>query len=166
MQIFYIQRHSLIRLLNDIPIVHFSFDMWTSANYLALLGVVGHWINLEEQACRVLLGLQQLHSAHTEENQGHVIFFVLQEFRLSKKVGYFTLDNASNNDTALQFLYKHLQEQGISFDPLEYRLLCIGYMINLAVKAFLYDNEIESICGRNKEDVKDLLQWRTRGPYG
>jgi len=55
-----------------------------------------------------------LHGAHTGENQGHVIFSVLQEFGLSKKVGYFTLDNASNNDTALQFLCKRLQEQGIS----------------------------------------------------
>ena len=45
MQMFNIQRHSLIRLLNNIPIFHFSSDMWISGNHLALVGVVGHWIN-------------------------------------------------------------------------------------------------------------------------
>jgi len=24
--------------------IHFTFDLWTSTNNLALLGVVGHWI--------------------------------------------------------------------------------------------------------------------------
>ena len=100
------------------------------------------------------------------ENQGYVIFSVLQEFGLSKKVGYLTPDNASNNDTALQFLCKRLQEQGILFDPLEHRLHCIGHIINLVVKAFWYGNDIESVCGHNKEEVEGLLPWRTRGPYG
>ena len=73
---------------------------------MALLGMTGHWINPAGSVCHALLGLRPLHGAHTEENQAQVVFSILQEYNLCHKVGYFTLDNASNNDKALRVLKK------------------------------------------------------------
>ena len=152
--------------LENTHIVHFSFDMWTSGNHLSLLGVVAHWIDSDSQSCRALLGLRRLSGAHTGENQGQIIIALLQEYGLTKKVGYFTLDNAANNDTALAFVSKRLQELGVYFDPVEHRLRCIGHVINLAVKAFLYVANLDLIGRHDKDEKEDLWNWRVCGPYG
>lgn len=163
MQIFTHHRQTLISAFKDILSVHFSFDLWVSGNHLSLLGIVGHWINKDGQACRALLGLRRLHGAHTGENQSQVIMSLLQEYDLTKKIGYFTLDNAQNNDSALTCLAKHLQEIGVSFDVKEHRLRCIGHVINLVVKAFLYG--IESDHEMPNLDEPSTF-WRRQGSYG
>jgi hypothetical protein len=49
------------------------------------------------------------------------------------RIGYFTLDNASNNDTAIQALGAHH-----SFDHEERRLRCGSHIIHLTVIVMLY----------------------------
>lgn len=49
-------------------------------------------------------------------------------------MGWFVLDNSSNNDTVLVKLAKTLP-----LDPNKKRLCCRGHMINLVVEAFPYD---------------------------
>ena len=162
-QSFIHHKQILISTLKEILTIHFSFDLWTSGNHLSLLGVVGHWINPDGQVCQGLLGLRRLHGAHTGENQSQVITSLLHEYQLTKKIGYFTLDNAKNNDTALRCLSQRLQEVGVSFDPQAHRLRCIGHIINLVVKVFLYgiDADYEVTELNNSAD-----SWRKRGPYG
>jgi hypothetical protein len=43
------------------------------------------------------------------------------------------LDNTSNNDTTLKELAKVLR-----FDPVQQRLRCIGYIINLIAKSYIF----------------------------
>ena len=76
------------------------------------------------------------------------------------------MDNAANNDTALVFLSKRLQELGVYFDPIEHRLRFIDHIINLVVKAFLYGENLEIIGRCEKDGGDDLWNWRVRGPYG
>lgn len=103
----------MISALKDVPTIHFSFDLWISGNHLSLLGVVGHWINPDGQVWQGLLGLRHLHGG---ENQSQGIISLLHEYQLTKKIDYFTLNNAKNNDSALRCLSQHLQEVGVSFD--------------------------------------------------
>ncbi|KAG0634853.1 hypothetical protein HOY80DRAFT_894180, partial [Tuber brumale] len=51
-------------------------------------------------------------------------------------IGYFTLDDATNNDTAQEHIAKHLQGVRIDFNSVLRRLQCFGHVINLVVKAF------------------------------
>jgi len=167
MQLFSEQKRALIRLLESPHVVHFTFDLWSSPNHLAILGLVAHWINLEGRACHALLGLRKMCGAHTGENQSQVVLTLLQEYFLVEKVGYFTLDNASNNDTALACLSKKLQDMGIVFDARGSRLRCIGHVINLVVKAFLYGYEfVEDIQDQNSTTAGSSESWRKRVPYG
>lgn len=109
--------------------VHISFDLWTSPNKLAMLGVVAHYL-----ALRKLLG------NHSGENQGKILLEVAEEFDLSKeKLGYFISDNDSRNDLAVRFIAKEM-DLG---DPEVLRLRCIGHIINLACEAFLGAQEDE-----------------------
>lgn len=50
-------------------------------------------------------------------------------------MGHFTLDNASNNDTAMEKLAQTLQdEREFTFDPKERRIRCFAHIINICVQ--------------------------------
>jgi hypothetical protein len=55
------------------------------------------------------------------------------------KLGYFVMDNAGNNDTALTFLNGRIIDNGgIGFDPIERQLRRFAHTINLAVKDLMF----------------------------
>lgn len=114
--------------------INISFDAWSSDNGLSLLGVVAHFLDGEKHYLKtILLGLSQLNSHHGFE-QARVLLEVLQNYAIdTDKLGWFVLDNASNNDIALAELSKI-----ISFDPIKQRLRCAGHMINLVAETFLF----------------------------
>ena len=89
--------------------IHFTFDLWTSPNHIAFMGIVGHWVNHDGRSKRALLALPSLNGIHSGENQAEVLWRVIEEYGLGEKLGFFTLDNATNNDTCLETL------RGISF---------------------------------------------------
>ena len=59
-----------------------------------------------------LLGLRRIEGAHTGENQCALVWKVIQEYSLQQRIGFFTLDNATNNDVTLRALAVRLQEEG------------------------------------------------------
>ena len=59
---------------------------------------------------------------------------LLQRFGINNEnLGYFVLDNTTNNDTTLRELVKT-----IDFDPILKRLRCIGYIINLIAESYIF----------------------------
>jgi len=177
--------------------IHFSFDLWTSPNHLALMGIVAHYIDkygqnqsvsdscvsysrasniknqgLIELLSQTLIAVRQLRGPHTGENQAEVIIKVLEDYKLDKHIGYFITDNALNNDTAIQFVLEHFFPYMPEKRRLARRLRCLGHVINLAAKAFLFGQEydafekdIESVK-EHSELLKELKLWRKRGPVG
>jgi len=55
----------------------------------AYLGLVGHWISESGAKVSTMLGLRRLVGRHTGENQASLVWEVMQEFRIEKKVRYF-----------------------------------------------------------------------------
>ena len=92
--------------------------------------------------------------------------------RIIDKIGYFTLDNAGNNDTALEHIGQHLKELDIIFDPIERRLRCFGHVINLVVKSFLWGSDAEvfeaqiSTYQDLQHEIAELEAWRCKAPLG
>ena len=88
------------------------------------------------------------------------------------KIGYFTLDNARNNDTALCSLSQKLAEIGIVFDPIAHRLRCLSHVINLVVRAFMYGTGVDAFeldiasLHTHQKEVDELVAWRKRGALG
>ena len=148
--------------------------MWTSPNHRAFLGVVGHWIAADGKLNGTLLGLKRFHGSHTGVNQAEHFWEVVKLYELETKVGYFTLDNATNNDTTLTQISIYLAEIGIEFKPKERRLKCFGHVINLVVKAFLWDLNtvvLEGLASGNttegdSQKIIELMEWRKQGPMG
>ena len=97
-------------------------------------------------------------------DQAQVILPLFEHFGITRaNLGYFVLDNTPNNDTTLQELAKTM-----GFDPKTKRLRCIGHVLNLIAKAYLFGQDVsdfekifkeQGLSGRRK-------MWRDRGELG
>jgi hypothetical protein len=94
-----------------------------------------------------------------------VILGVINAYNISNKIGYFTLNNAENNTTAVAIIGKEL-----GFDGRRRRNRCIGHTINLAAKALLFgknpDAFEEQFDGRSPMTTIEYQHWRAKGPVG
>lgn len=91
-------------LATALGLIHFSFDVWTSGNSLALLGVVVHFIDNKGKVWQFLLGLQHHHESHSGHNIAETFVAIAHQYNIQDRIGYFTTDNASNNDTCMEYL--------------------------------------------------------------
>ena len=98
-----------------------------------------------------VLGLPELHGQHSGNNIGAVVARTLTNFGVDKaSVGYFVLDNAYNNDTAVNYL------AGIyGFDASERRLRCCCHILNLRAQLIIWGKDrdaYENASGSLKDE--------------
>jgi hypothetical protein len=82
--------------------VHISCDLWTSPNSLAILGVVAHFISADNRLQHRVLALRNIDGEHNGENLAEAIIQVVEDWGFVSKLGFFTMDNAGNNDTMMR----------------------------------------------------------------
>jgi hypothetical protein len=84
--------------------IHLSLDMWTSANHLAILGIIAHYISEEGTLQECLLAMKVVDGRHTGENLSQYVLQVIQDYGITSRLGYLQMDNASNNDSLIRVL--------------------------------------------------------------
>ena len=89
----------------------------------------------------LLLSFRQLIGPYSGSNMVELVIQIIQDYNLVDRIGYFVLDNATNNDTCLEKVFDQLCPD---FQVLYQHLCCFGHVINLAVKAFLYGKNPEA----------------------
>jgi hypothetical protein len=101
-----------------------------------------------------------------------VIIQVIKDYNLGSRIGYFVTDNAYNNDTAIEIVVGHFFPHMTEKKRRSRRLRCLGHVINLSAKAFLYGKEYDAFekdienVKEHSELLKELNIWRKRGPVG
>jgi len=150
--------------------IHLSFDLWTSPNNIAFVGVVGHFMSSQYKVETVMLGLRRLHGTHSGENIAEAILKVIRKYELSgNQIGWFVLDNASSNDTCVAEILKALN---INDTVERRRLRCLGHILNLSARAFFFGSDPKSFeeevekTQRYEDSKKERELWRNRGPFG
>jgi len=118
--------------------IHFTFVLWSSPNHRSFLGVVAHWLDSNQNLKSTVLGIRRFPGPHTGENPAKHFWDIITPYNIELKIGYFTLDNVSNNDTALQHISSSLTAINIPFNPIHRRLRRSRHTLNLVVKAFLW----------------------------
>ena len=144
--------------------VHFSFDMWTSGNLLSLCGIVAHYINNNSEYRSLLLGLPYVKGRHSGATQGEIVSTIIREYKLADRVGFFMLDNASNNDSTVAYLAEQF-----NFNATQRRLRCAGHIINIVAQSILFGkdyNAFELAEGQATSELQQLEVWRNKGPLG
>jgi hypothetical protein len=93
---------------------------------------------------------------------------VIHKYELTgDQIGWFILDNISSNDTCVAEILKSLN---INDTVKHRRLRCLGHIINLGARAFLFgrnpdtfEREVE-IAQKYEEEAKEKEIWKNRGP--
>jgi hypothetical protein len=121
-------------LLTALSKIHISFDGWTTkGGKRGFLGVVAHYVNSDGEVVDLPIALLQLTSAYSREKIAKIVSKLLQQFSIDEHtIGYFVLNNASNNNTAVLALARRM---GFSAT---YRRLCCGpHTLNLVRQTLL-----------------------------
>ncbi|KAF7450282.1 hypothetical protein PtrSN002B_010996 [Pyrenophora tritici-repentis] len=154
----------VIDLSKALSKIHISFDGWTTkGGKRGFLGVVAHYVNSAGDLIDLPIALPQLTGAHTGEKMAEVVSKTLQQFGInSRTIGYFMLDNATNNDTAVLSI---AQQMGLI--AAHRRLRCGAHTLNLVGQALLwgsnnnaYDNDRSELAVKSEL----LRNWRENGP--
>jgi hypothetical protein len=112
--------------------IHLSFDLWTSRNLRALLGINRHFADEFGNLKTFLLALPQQFGQHSGVNIADQITAIIEHFDISESIGYFMTDNATNNDTCIEALGLEY-----NFNRLHRHFRCSGHKINLVARAML-----------------------------
>ncbi|KAG7423473.1 hypothetical protein Forpi1262_v014466 [Fusarium oxysporum f. sp. raphani] len=159
-------KQKVIEVLRDSPgALHISFDGWTSRNKLALYGIACFFRDEKNRPCKIMIGVPEAHR-HFGSTIGGEVLDVLHTLGVSpEKIGYFTLDNAANNDTAMEVIGAEL-----GFDGRLRRGRCFGHTINLSAKALLFGKNADAfeqqLSGAEALSDTEYARWRKRGPVG
>lgn len=149
--------------------INLSFDIWTSANYMAYLSVLCHFIDDKYQNQTLLLGFRRVIGADSGANQAEKIISLIREYEVTSKLGYFVLDNITSNDTCVDQILRELRPD---LNKKERRLQCVGHIINLTAQAFLFGKDVETFQmeARVARDARlgqrELDIWRQKGFLG
>jgi hypothetical protein len=144
--------------------INLSFDLWTSHNQLALLGLVAHFLDHSGLPRTLLLSLPRQRGRHCGHGISGIIAEVVREFDIGNKLGYFITDNASNNATCLQFLGEEF-----NFSAPERHVRCTGHVLNLVAKAILFGSDVDAFESELQDvnvEEQELERWRKKGPTG
>lgn len=144
-------------------LIHVSFDNWTSTGgKRGLTGICVHLMDASGELKDFVLGLPELHGQHSGENIATVVAAVLTIFGIDENsVGYFVLDNAYNNDTAVAHLATLF-----GFEAPERRLRCCCHILNLGAQIVIWGKDrdaYENDGGDLDDEEKFMKEWRQYG---
>ena len=107
--------------------IHISFDGWTTkGGKRGFLGIVAHYVDSQGNIIDLPIALPQLTGAHTGERIAEIVLETLRQFNVDlDRIGYFVLDNARNNDAAVDAIART-----VGFDASHRRLRCGPHTIN------------------------------------
>jgi hypothetical protein len=176
MRYFEIAKNTVINVLSSaMSRIHLTWDLWTSPNFKAMIAITVHWTNKNWEVRSTLIAIREIEGDHDGENISEIVHAVLKEFRIVDRIGYFTGDNASNNDTAMKCLDRRIREEGgVGFDVGERRLRCFAHDMQIAVKGLLFGPKVKELeTYEATADVSDVekadwmnVKWRAFGAIG
>lgn len=149
--------------------INLSFDIWTSANYMAYLAVLCHFIDDKYQNQTLLLGFRRVIGAESGANRAEKIIQIIQDYEIMSKLGYFVLDKITSNDTCVDQILRELRPD---LNKKERRLQCVGHIINLTAQAFLFGKDVEAfqmearVARDARLEQRELEIWRQKGSFG
>lgn len=127
--------------------IHLCTDTWTSppGHKKEYQAINAHFIDSAGRKRKALLALPELVNGHGGEYCAQHIMETLEIYSITDVLGGVCSDNASAMDKTCNELAKLLEAAGVRWDPIKYRLRCLGHVLNLPVQAFLFTKDKEAI---------------------
>ncbi|QRW11789.1 AC9 transposase [Ceratobasidium sp. AG-Ba] len=122
---------------NALGSISLTTDLWSDQLLRSFMAVTAHYIDQFGEPAEHLIAFRKIDGQHSGANIGQALFSVLEEVELVGKIGYITVDNASNNDTLMVELEKEFTARSLHSDAVENRICCFPHVINFAVRRVL-----------------------------
>ena len=135
--------------------IHISCDLWTSPNGYAMCGVAAHFIGHQGHVQAVLLALRKMTGAHSGEQIAEILIKVITEYEFARNLGVYIGDNADSNNTVWKATLAVLHPD---CDSKASRSCCLGHIINLAAKAFIFSKNVNAFKAV-VDGVNNLTPW-------
>ncbi|EUC58850.1 HAT family dimerization protein, partial [Rhizoctonia solani AG-3 Rhs1AP] len=136
--------------------ISLTSDLWSDIRIRSFMAVTAHYIDALGILHDHLIAFRKLDGHHTGINIAHALHEVLQESGIADKIGYITLENASNNNTAMTELAEQVEEQGNKFHPDWNRIRCFPHILNLAVQLILKSLNVSAAKYREFMEISNL----------
>jgi hypothetical protein len=127
-------RAKIINSLPSVSSVAITSDIWTGNAKEDYLSVVAHYVNVDWQLEKRIIGFRLIDESHSGHNIAERVIAILQEYDLLDKIFSATLDNASSNTTAITKMPPKLSG---NVGTLFLHQRCAFHIINLIVKSAL-----------------------------
>lgn len=138
--------------------------MWTAPNRKPIFAIISYWITPEFKERKEVLEFVEVQGSHTGEALAIVVEKLLTELKLKQKLYTITGDNASNNRTLCNTLFKSLVKQfddthnpfslkpQMRFHSKESWIRCFAYVI-----ALICSNVLNDLKASTAKTAKKLL---------
>ena len=131
------------RLQSSQTRIHLAVDIWTSPSHDLLLAICASFVDAQDRFRNVLIALRTVRG-HSGLNQWESLYPVLKDYGIMENIGTLIGDNSTTNDTLCRTMATHLStECQINWNQTFQRLRCMGHVLNLIIKAFLFADERE-----------------------
>ncbi|GJU85739.1 zinc finger BED domain-containing protein RICESLEEPER 2-like protein [Tanacetum coccineum] len=138
--------------------VNLTTDIWSAPHNLpgSYMCVTAHWIEPSSwQMMKRVISFEEFSSEHTGKNLKYMLEKVFVVYGLKDKILSITLDNASNNTSAMNKLrLKYNPPMGGRF----YHSRCVAHIINLVVQAGLKVPIVNQMKEAFKQMLKDVFK--------
>lgn len=109
-------------------------DTWSSIQNLNYLCLTAHFIDEDWKLHKMIINFVVI-ASHKGKDIGRVIDKCIYEWGIEKKVSTITVDNASSNDVAINYLKeKFSRERLLILDGESLHMRCTAHILNLIVK--------------------------------
>ncbi|CAE6502682.1 unnamed protein product [Rhizoctonia solani] len=112
-------------------------DLWKDDLQRSFMCITAHFHNQHSHQVNRLIAFRVIEGTHAGSHLAETFFEVIEEFGITRKLGWITMDNASNNDSMMSQLEEYMMAQGMDFDQHGNRLRCFPHVVNLAVQDIL-----------------------------
>jgi hypothetical protein len=135
--------------------IYISFNRWFLSNRLVIIKVVIYYFDKDLINRSYLIDMRRINGTYISENITKTIIPILLEIGILLKLDYFIANNDSRNDTYIRAILRKLRFN--IKDSNSRRIRCLGYIINLAAKAFLF--------GKNADAFKNIIDTARKNDY-
>ena len=140
---FFKEKENLKQVFENIPgKLGLTSDLWTSKQNVGYIAITSHYIDSDWVMQKRMLAFSRLEFPHTGSRIGTTILEKLREYKLENKIISITLDNASNNNVAVDLLKQSIQFD-LNGDLFHNRCAChiINLIVQVGVKSIRDDLE-------------------------
>ncbi|KAJ1296422.1 hypothetical protein BS78_01G299400 [Paspalum vaginatum] len=159
MKVYQYEKELLKKSLKQAESISLTNDMWISNQNIQYICLVAHYVDVDWVLQCCVFNFVELDPPHTGIVIAQAIFECLVELKIEDKIMTITLDNASNNDTAVTNMKtKLLARKNTQFDPIYFHVRCTSHIVNLVV-----NDELQAI-DLLINNVRNTVKYFKRSP--